>query len=167
MRIEIPEGQDAVMHVVTELGSPRLNLRLRDSWDVQYENDSTLSPREREAARIRTAHLMGCSMCVDVRMGRDKPGFSPEPIPEDLYQKVFEYRTWEGYSARERLAIEFAERYFLDYRSMATDEGFWGQLKGNFTDTELADLCLLCGTWESAAKMYHLLVGLDVACAIS
>ena len=56
-RIRIPEGTDPVMHVVTELGSPRLNQRLRESWDVQYDNDSTLTPREREAARIRTAHL--------------------------------------------------------------------------------------------------------------
>jgi alkylhydroperoxidase family enzyme len=167
VRIDVPEGQDIVMHVVTELGSPRLNQRLRDSWDVQYDNDSTLTPREREAARIRTAHLMGCAMCVEVRMGRDLAGFSDEPIPEDLYQNVFAYRTWEGYSVRERLAIEFAERYSTDYKSMAADEDFWEQLTANFTETELADLCLLCGTWESATKMYHLLIGLDVACAIA
>jgi alkylhydroperoxidase family enzyme len=168
MRIEIPDdGRDIVMHVVTELGSPRLNQRLRESWVYQYDNDSTLTPREREAARIRTAHLMGCSMCIDVRMERDMPGFSPEPIPEDLYLNVFDYKTWPGYSTRERLAVEFAERYSTDYKGMAADEDFWGQLKENFTETELADLCLLCGTWESATKMYHLLVGLDVACAIA
>lgn len=156
-----------VMHVTTELGSPRLNARLRESWNVQYDNDSTLTPREREAARIRTAHLMGCTMCIGVRMGRDLPGFSPEPIPEELYLEVFEYRTSPVYSVRERLAVEFAERYSLDYKSLADDEDFWQQLQTNFTEVEIADLCLLCGTWESATKMFHLLVGLEVACAIA
>jgi alkylhydroperoxidase family enzyme len=167
MRIAIPDGQDMVMHITTELGSPRLNERLRESWNVQYNNDSTLTPREREAARIRTAHLMGCTMCIGVRMGRDLPGFSDEPIPEELYLDVFEYRTSPTYSVRERLAIEFGERYSLDYKSLADDETFWEQLQSNFTEVEIADLCLLCGTWESATKMFHLLVGLDVACAIA
>jgi alkylhydroperoxidase family enzyme len=166
-RIRIPEGTDPVMHVVTELGSPRLNQRLRESWDVQYDNDSTLTPREREAARIRTAHLMGCSMCIGVRMGRDLPGFSPEPIPEELYLNVFDYATWPGYSTRERLAVEFAERYSLDYQYLAEDDEFWSRLQANFTEVEIADLCLLCGTWESATKMYHLLCGLEDSCAIT
>ncbi len=167
MRIEIPEGQDMVMHIVTEMGSPRLNQRLRESWDYQYDNDSTLTPREREAARIRTAHLMGCTMCVDVRMGRDKPGFSPEPIPEELYTEVFDYQTSPVYSARERLCIEFAERYMLDYKDMADDEAFWDRMREHFTQQEWADLCLLCATWEQATKMFHILVGTNIGCSLS
>lgn len=167
MKIEIPEGQQMVMHIVTELGSPRLNQRLRESWDYQYDNDSTLTPREREAARIRTAHMMGCTMCIGVRMGRDKPGFSAEPIPEELYLEVFDYRTSPVYSTRERLCIEFAERYSLDHKSLADDEEFWDQMRLHFTETEWADLCLLCATWEQATKMFHILAGTEVSCAVS
>ena len=52
-------------------------------------------------------------------MGRDKPGFSPDPIPEALYTEVFDYRTSPVYSVRELLCIEFAERYSIDHKALA------------------------------------------------
>lgn len=165
-RIELPEGVNAFDYVVTQVGSPALQQRLKDSWKAQMLNDSTLTPREREAARIRSAYNIGCTNCVELRMARDLPGFSDEPIDEGVYENVFAYSTWPGYTTRERLIIEFVERHAEDYRALAEDDEFWTRLKDNFTDVELADLCLLCGTWDAATKMYHLLVGVDAACQV-
>lgn len=98
------------------------------------------------------------------RPARDRPGFSNEEIPGDLYEHVLEYETWPGFTERERLCVEFAERYADDYADLCGDQVIWTRLKSSFTDVELADLCLLCGTWDSTARMYHLLVDMDVTC---
>lgn len=166
MRIDIPEGKPKTAWVAYEIGSPALNARLRQSWDTQYVNDSTLTPREREAARMRTAHILGCSVCQGFRMAEMIPGFSPEGIEEDLYTHVLEYRTWPGYSTRERFVIEFSERYMIDFEGLKNDEPFWAALKEHFTNTEICDLCLLCNTWEGLMKSYHLLVGVPDVCEL-
>jgi alkylhydroperoxidase family enzyme len=165
-RIALPPDQDHFLYVMNKVGSPRLNKRLNDGWDAQYFNDSTVTPREREAARIRMAHHVGCASCIAFRAAHDLPAFSDQEIPEELYENIFNYRSWPGYTERERLIIEFAERYSDDYRGMVEDEELWTRLRASFSEVELADLCLLCGTWESATRMYHLLVGIDVACAV-
>src|SRR5262245_44268883 len=111
-RIALPEHEDVFTHVMTRLGSPRLNRRVTEGWEAQYDPDATtLTPREREAARIRSAYLVGCGSCIAFRAARDIPGFCDDEIPEGLYENVFAYRTWPGYSERERLIIEFTERY--------------------------------------------------------
>src|SRR5829696_6517272 len=150
-----------------KIGSPRLLESRTDSWLAQYLNDSSLTPRERESARIRSAHHVGCTNCVAFRAARDVPGFSDEPIPEELYENVFDYKTSPGYTERERLIIQFTERYILDHEELAADDAFWSRLKASFTDVELADLCLLVGMWDSSAKMYHLLVGINDGCSLA
>lgn len=149
MRINLPAGEDPVRYTMT-----------------RYFNDSTVTPREREAARARTAHQMSCAYCTAFRAARDLPNFSDEAIPEEIYEHVFEYKTWPGYTERERLAIEFAERFMIDYQDMADDEPFWERMQANFSETEIVDLCLLIGMWDSSAKMFHLLVGIEDACRI-
>ena len=46
---------------------------------------------------------------------------------EELYAHVAEYRSWPGYTDRERLAIEFAERFVVDHTNM--DDEFFGRLR--------------------------------------
>jgi alkylhydroperoxidase family enzyme len=166
VRIEIPQDEDPFFYVMGKIGSPKLLESRINSWYAQYLNDSPLTPREREAMRTRAAHHVGCSSCVASRMARDMPGFSDEPIPEEVYDNVFAYKTWPGYTERERLIIEFTERYILDYEGLAEDHGFWTRLKASFSDVELADMCLLLGMWDSSTRMYHLLVGINASCSL-
>src|SRR3954454_2790000 len=119
MRISIPVGEDPVIWSTRSVGSARLCRNQLESFDAAYFNDSDLSPRERELIRMRSALDSGCPLCMGTRAGVDKPGYADEEIPSDIYEHVLEFRTWPGYTARERLVIEFCERYILDYRDLA------------------------------------------------
>lgn len=165
-RIRLPPNEDPVLYTMTRVGSPRLLESRVESWGAQYFNDSTVTPREREAMRMRGAHQMSCTFCTAFRGARDLEGFTDEEIPEEFYENVFEYKTWPGYTERERLAIEFMERFMLDYQDMADDVPFWDRMQANFNEVELFDLCHLAGQWDWSAKMFHLLVGIEDGCRI-
>lgn len=167
MRITLPEDANPVVYATMQVGSPKLTELRQTAFRVTYLNDSTLSPREREMIRMRAVYHTSCSLCSGTRAARDIPGYSDETIPEELYEHVMQWRTWPGYTERERLAIEFCERYLLDYQSMCGDEDLWARLDSSFSETEIGDLCLLCGHWDAAAKMFHLLLGLEDACDVS
>ena len=157
LRIAVPADQDPLTYVLGQAGSPALSRARAEAFNAQYDNDSSLSPREREVARMTIAHLMGCNHCVRIRMGRDRPGFSADPIPEELYTHVLEYRSWPGYSERERLAAEFCERFATDHVTLADDDETWVRLHENFSDAEIADLCILAGTWDAGRRMFQVL----------
>lgn len=162
-RIDIPDGEDPLVYALSKAGSPILTRRRAESMAAQYVNDTTLTARERELCRMLIAHMMGCSHCLKVRMGRDRPGFAPEPIPESFYTDVLDYRTAPGYSDRERLAAEFCERYANDHLDLAEDEETWDRLHAAFTDQEIADLCIMAGTWEAGRRMFQILQ-VDTVC---
>jgi len=161
VRVDIPAGEHPVIWSTRSIGSPRLRRNQAESFDAAYFNDSHLTPRERELIRMRSAYDSGCALCIGTRAGRDKPGYADEEIPLDVYEHVLEYKTWPGYTERERLVIEFCERYIVDYRHLAGDEDFWARLTARFSEDELADLCMLCGHWDATTRMFHLLLGLD------
>ena len=70
--------------------------------------------------------------------------FDDGSVPEELYEHVGD-PTWPGFSARERLAMEFTERFVVDHLSMADDGEFWSQLHEHFTDDELVELACCAG----------------------
>jgi alkylhydroperoxidase family enzyme len=151
---------------MTKVGSLRLHQSKMESWHAQYLNDSTLTPREREAMRIRFTYIIGCSSCNVWRPAITLPGFAKEPIEEEFYENVLQYKTWPHYTERERLLIEFVERFAYDYLDLCQDDAFWGRLKSAFTEVELADMCILTGVWDSSTKMYHLLYGVGSDCTL-
>jgi alkylhydroperoxidase family enzyme len=167
MRVQIPEGEHPAVWTTRKLGSPELLRSRNDAFDTAYFNDSSLTPREREMVRMRFVHHADCNLCVQTRAARDMPGYANSDIPEEHYEHVLEHRTWPGYTERERLVIEFAERYMLDYAELCYDDAFWERLGASFSETELADLCHLCGHWEASTKAFHLLGGgMEQACEV-
>jgi alkylhydroperoxidase family enzyme len=166
MRFTLPDGENPVVYSTRRLGSPVLVEARNAAFQTAYINDSTLTPREREMIRMRSVYQASCSLCSQTRAARDVKGYSDEPIPEELYDHILDWRTWPGYTDRERLGIEFCERYMLDYMDMVYDEDLWTRLHANFTETEIGDLCLLVGLWDASTKQFHLLVGLDGSCEI-
>ena len=65
-------------------------------------------------------------------------------VTEDAYGHVDEWRTWPEYAERQRLAIEFAERYTIDHQGI-DDE--LSALHARFSDAEILDLSLCLGIW--------------------
>ena len=80
---------------------------------------------------------------------------------EELYAHVEEYRSWPGYTDRERLAIEFAERFVVDHTNM--DDEFFGRLRAHFADDEIVDLGLCVAIFMGLGRFLRVL-GIDEAC---
>lgn len=124
--------------------------------------DESLVPvRERELARMRIAQINGCVIC---QQWRSTPG-AEGAVSEDDYANVLEWRTHDGYSEREQLAIDYAERFALDHHSI--DGDFYARLRAaSFTDAEILDLTVCIGGWLALGRTLHVL-GLDDACKIA
>ncbi|MFM2373082.1 MAG: hypothetical protein RIS85_2804 [Pseudomonadota bacterium] len=147
------------------------------AFSAAVYRESGLSLREFEGARMRTAQINGCMVCKDFRADRDAPAvFSVAgdpnrklvtdngPAPgEAFYAAIEDWRGAAVFSARERLAIEFAERFGTDPQALAIDEDFWARMKAAFSDGEVVDLAYCTAAWVGLGRVAHVL-GFDTVC---
>lgn len=139
---------------------------------------SLLSLREVEAARMRTAQINGCELCMGMRSDRDLGGFLErsgidpnlavsargDPVPdEQFYAEIENWRAADCYSPRERLVIEYADRMGSAPKTIKHDEALWTQMHTHFSDTEIVDMTLCIGAWMALGRMAHVL-DLDSVC---
>ena len=118
--------------------------------DAVYHK-SILPTRERELARLRVAQLNGCSACADFRA----PSVRQEAISEELYESVSRFRSDERFTAREKLAIDYAERFATDHGSV--DDAFFASLRAAFSDAEIVDLTLCLGAFVGLGRFLAVL----------
>ncbi|MGI9596094.1 MAG: carboxymuconolactone decarboxylase family protein [Acidimicrobiales bacterium] len=64
-------------------------------------------------------------------------------MDEELYNSVSRYYEVDEFSAREKLAIEFGERFAIDNTTI--DDAFWARLSEHFSDTEMLELTMVAG----------------------
>src|SRR5690349_9777521 len=102
-RIQIPDGPQAPGRRVFAL-RPELSGTVTDMIDAVYHR-SMLPASEREVARLRVAQLNDCSACSTARA----QSMLDAGVSDDDYGHLDEWRTWPGYTERQRLAIEYAE----------------------------------------------------------
>jgi alkylhydroperoxidase family enzyme len=161
-RVTIPEGEDPMLHVWTTMARPH-TAAAGALTDVVYSR-STLSLREFEAARTRIARINDCAVCIGWRSARDVAAFdaADDAVPEDFYAHVGD-DSWPGFSERERLAAEFAERFALDHTAM--DDDLWARLHAAYTDDELIELGLCVGTWLATGR-FNRVFDIDGACRV-
>lgn len=161
-RLAVPEGQDPTIHVwatmATGLTGPAAQLS-----SAVYAN-SALSLREFESARMRIAQINDCQLCLGWRSARDVQARADEAdtVDEEFYAHVGDHG-WDGFSEREALAAEFAERFALDH--LAMDDAFWTRLREAYTDEEIVDLGICVGMWLSQGRLNRVL-DIDGACRI-
>ena len=162
-RISVPPEQDPLAYLWGQL-APDLTSAAAQMSDAIYHR-SRLPLREFEAARVRIAHINDCNVCLNWRTARDVPGRadSPDAIGEEFYANVGANPSWPGFTERERLAAEFAERYALAHRDM--DDDLWTRLHANFTDEELVDLALCVGSWLAFGRLNRVF-DVDGACRV-
>lgn len=148
-RIDVPENEEALEVILNHLGTPMLVDTRKRMFRVMYDApETTLSPREREVMRYPMTAMMGCPICNSMRMWRDWPGFSDTPIEEELYINAEALnRDWPGFSTRERLLLEFVDRFANEIDGMNGDDAFWEKMHANFTNTEIGDIVVMSGTW--------------------
>lgn len=148
-RIDVPEGEEALDVILNHLGTPMLVEARKRMFRIIYDApETTLSPREREVMRFPGTAMIGCPICNSLRMWRDWPGFSDEPIEEELYTaaEAFDY-DWPGFTARERLLLEFTYRFYNEADGLNGDDVFWERMHANFSQAEIGDICIMAGTW--------------------
>lgn len=175
--LQPPGRQDAV---IPHGYRPRMAAAMEQLSQAVYQ-ETTLSFREAEGARMRIAHINGCLMCQGYRIAEDlqealqkmnsdeAPNVSEdrgEAPTEEYYKAVAgDWRSSDMFSPRERLAIDYAERIALEPSPLPYDDAFWDELHAHFDEGEIADLTFSINTWIATGRIVHVL-GLDGACAI-
>ncbi len=83
---------------------------------------------------------------------------------EELYAAVQDWRETRGFTVRERLAAEYAERFALDHTNL--DDGFWDRMRAAYSDAEILEMTMAIGTFISLGRT---LAVLEVAneCALN
>lgn len=137
-RIELPPPSGMGEHVDWSLHRTEMAIGMGKFSAAVYGN-TTLSLREREAARWTIALINDCAVCQDTR-AKDA---ELHHVDEGFYAEVADWRTSEALSPRERLAAEFAQMFALDHQAM--DDEFWARLRPHYAEDELADLIICCG----------------------
>src|SRR5258707_14566453 len=133
-RLDVPDGPGGEAAMIWTL-RPQLGDMVERMIRGAYQQ-SILPPDERELARMRIAEINDCVACSDFRADSVlEAGVAPE-----LYENVAAYATYPGYTARQRLAIEYAERFASDHASI--DDAFFGRPRENFTAEDGLDLTL-------------------------
>lgn len=151
-RIDVPggDGGDAVQVWTLR---PEMGRAVSRLVDTVY-NRSILPVRVREAARMRIAQLNDCAVCLAFRADSVKD----QGLTEDFYRHVSEHPSEDRYSAQERLAVEYAQRFAVDHLNI--DDTFFGELRSVFSDAEVLDLTICLGAFLGLGRMLRSL-GID------
>jgi alkylhydroperoxidase family enzyme len=156
-RIDVPEGPGGDAAMVWTL-RPEMAGMVDRMITTAYQR-SVLPAEEREVARMRVAQLNACGACATFRA----PSVIEAGVVEDQYEHLDEWATWPGYTARQRLAIEYAEQFAGDHR--AIDDDLFARLRAQFTDPEILDLTLCLAVYLGLGRTLEVLQ-IDEACPI-
>lgn len=154
------------LDVADDLGSwmmlrPELATGLVAFSDAIY-GQPRLPMRERELARMRIALVNECEVCRNARQQHA----GAAGVDEALYANAARWRDFSGYSAREKLVAEFAERYAVDHVALRADAGFWQRLRASFGDAEIVELALSCALWLGVGRAMRVL-DVGQSCALT
>ncbi len=122
---------------------------------------SVLPPEEREVARMKIAQLNACGACSTFRA----PSVLSAGVTEDLYEHLDDYRTYDGYTDRQRLAIEYAEQFANEHTSI--EDELFTKLRSAFSDPEILDLTMCVAVYLGLGRSLAVLgiednVGIDI-----
>lgn len=146
-RIAVADDLGSWMQLRPEMGAGLV------AFSEAVYGKGTLSLREREVARMRIAEINQCEVCRNARQ-QHGPG---QGVDEALYAQVLGWRDAPGYSPRERLAAEFAERFAQDHVRLRADEEFWRRCRAAYADAEIVELAMSCALWLGAGRAMRVL----------
>lgn len=145
-RIDLPPGDELSSWLALSPIGEGLSV-----FAAHVYTQSRLSKREFEAARYRVAESNRCVTCLNTR---HEDG-AEHGIDEEFYAGILQWPTHPGFSERERLAIEFAERFCE--RWTEDDPDFWQRLRAAYSDGEIVDLALQVAELVGAGRIMHML----------
>lgn len=177
IRISVPDADAANPHAYAARTHATEIMAAAAAFAKAAYEHSRLPLREFEGARLRIAQINGCTICQQFRAARDisamfaGTGQRPErlvsdngPAPDEaFYAAVGHWRDSGLFSPRERLAIEYAERFAEAPKVLAQDEAFWARARSLYSDAELIDLAHCAAAWMGLGRVAHVL-GFDSVC---
>jgi AhpD family alkylhydroperoxidase len=156
-RLTVPDGPGGEAAMIWTL-RPQLAGMVDRMIRGAYQQ-SVLPASEREVARMRIAQLNDCVACSDFRAQSVREA----GVPAEHYDNVANYRDFPGYTTRQRLAIEYAERFATAHD--AIDDEFFALLRESFDDAEVLDLTLCIAVYLGLGRTLAVL-GVDQSCEI-
>lgn len=148
-RIDIPEGPGGDGAMVWTL-RPEMAGMVGKMITTAYQA-SKLPAAEREVARMRIAQLNACDACETFRAR----SVVEAGVTEEIYAHLDEWRDWPGYTERQRLAIEYAERFTVEHH--AIDDELFDRLHSHFADDEILDLTLCFAVYLGLGRTLEVL----------
>lgn len=148
-RIDIPEGASGEAAMVWTL-RPEMAGMVQKMISTAYQ-ESKLPASEREVARMRIAQLNACNACATFRA----PSVVEAGVSEEMYRHLDDWREFPGYTERQRLAIEYAERFALNHHEI--DDDFFDRLRRCFADDEILDLTLCLAVYLGLGRTLEVL----------
>ena len=125
-----------------------------------------------EAARIATAMINGCMICMNWQSKRDvhQMGITDGVIkngeaPNEAFYENLLNENYADLSKMELLAVQFAKAMGEDPKKLSKDEKFWLEVKDVFSDAEITDLTYCIAGWMGMGRVAHVL-GLDQNCEV-
>jgi alkylhydroperoxidase family enzyme len=76
-------------------------------------------------------------------------------LSEEKIERLAAYRDDESFTAREQLALEYAELMALDHTAIGDD--FFRRMREEFTDAELVELTMAIGQYIGFGRFLHVL----------
>ena len=174
MRVTLPEDAEPTS-VMTGPGDYYASEIAHAGNEFAYSiyRNSKLPLKIFEAARIATAMVNGCKICMNWRSARDinqlgiKGGVVANgEIPEEEFYAEILSENLENLSHREKLAVRYAKEMGENPKLLSKNEAFWNELKTSFSDMEITDLTYCIAGWMGMGRVAHVL-GLDQNCSIS
>ncbi|NCG38443.1 MAG: hypothetical protein GWP48_13110, partial [Actinobacteria bacterium] len=120
---------------------------------------SELPPRLHELVRYRIAGINGCARCQAYR----SPAAQAIGVDEALLSEVENWRSTSSFSAGERRALEYAERFCIDPKSI--DVALIDALRFDLGDDGVVDLSLCVAKYLAIGRFISVL-DLDQVCVI-
>jgi hypothetical protein len=166
-RVDIPADREPLVHILNHLGTDKLvETRQRMFRTIYDAPETTLTAREREGMRILGAARTNCPICAGMRLWRDWPGFAGGEIPEEFYRNAADCNyAWEGFTDRERLLIEFADRFESDIESINGDDALWERMHALLTEAEIGDTVIMLACWVGTGRALKAL-GIGSVCVV-
>lgn len=121
---------------------------------------SELPLRLHEFVRYRIAQINGCARCQAYRL----PGAAEAGAAEDMLGRVAGWRDDPAFTTVEKWALEYAERFSTDPRTIDSD--LMNDLRGHLGDGGLVDLSICIAKYVAIGRLITAL-DLDQVCSIS
>ena len=171
MRINVNKDSNQTMTGPGEIYAKEISAA-GNAFAYSIYQHSKLPLKVFEAARIATAMINGCMICMNWQSKRDvhQMGITDGVIkngeaPNEAFYANLLNENYADLSKMELLAVQFAKAMGEDPKKLSKDEKFWLEVKDVFSDAEITDLTYCIAGWMGMGRVAHVL-GLDQNCEV-